>query len=388
MGANRLAAALTVACLAHPALAWDQSETESGTPLAWRSSCVYWTITEQDVDNSHFGAPAQPLLTFEDLRGAVRCAVAAWDDVEGSYMRLVETEPGHCFDIGYHANAGNANRVFFRSSGWVDPDAPWRAAEQIALTSVFFDTESGEILDVDIEVNAEHFELTTAIENPRTDICNALTHEVGHVLGLDHSTDPEATMYRSARTGETSKRDLNADDIAGISAIYPVADDPDRCEEPRGGLDVGCETATWCADPVDGVIPLCAFDEPVCCCERAGGLGACRWQDAGECLAGGRHGVLLIDQATACAEERPGRDYLCCCHTERVAGSSEEEYTTTCSWERVCQRPETEAAVYVNDEVLCGTRPASADDCSCSAPGSARRRFTGLIELIAGWMGW
>jgi hypothetical protein len=45
-------------------------------------------------------------------------------------------------------------------------------------------------------------------------------HEYGHSLGLGHSQDPTATMYGSAGTGQVSNRSIEADDIAGLTAIY------------------------------------------------------------------------------------------------------------------------------------------------------------------------
>ena len=49
------------------------------------------------------------------------------------------------------------------------------------------------------------------------------THELGHVLGLDHSTDASAIMYATLSSSclSSAGRGLGGDDIAGIQAIYP-----------------------------------------------------------------------------------------------------------------------------------------------------------------------
>lgn len=51
-------------------------------------------------------------------------------------------------------------------------------------------------------------------------------HEFGHALGLGHSATAGATMYPSASTCDSSVRALDADDISGVRALYPVAAPP------------------------------------------------------------------------------------------------------------------------------------------------------------------
>ena len=47
-------------------------------------------------------------------------------------------------------------------------------------------------------------------------------HEFGHALGLGHSASPSATMYPSVSACNTGNRTLDADDIAGVRALYPA----------------------------------------------------------------------------------------------------------------------------------------------------------------------
>ncbi len=52
------------------------------------------------------------------------------------------------------------------------------------------------------------------------DLESVTVHELGHILGLGHSQDPNAVMYASIGEGVV-KRDLQQDDINGIQTLYP-----------------------------------------------------------------------------------------------------------------------------------------------------------------------
>ncbi|KAL0459155.1 UNVERIFIED_CONTAM: Metalloendoproteinase 1 [Sesamum latifolium] len=51
------------------------------------------------------------------------------------------------------------------------------------------------------------------------DLQTVALHELGHILGLGHSTDRKASMFAYFEHGES--RDLNDDDIRGIQTLYP-----------------------------------------------------------------------------------------------------------------------------------------------------------------------
>ena len=56
------------------------------------------------------------------------------------------------------------------------------------------------------------------------DIQGVAAHEYGHALGLDHSTDPTATMYSSLLEDGVPQRSIEADDIAGVQFLYGTLD--------------------------------------------------------------------------------------------------------------------------------------------------------------------
>jgi hypothetical protein len=53
-------------------------------------------------------------------------------------------------------------------------------------------------------------------------LLDIMTHEFGHVFGLDHSTVPEATMYPAYPYCSTETRSLADDDLAGALFLYPT----------------------------------------------------------------------------------------------------------------------------------------------------------------------
>lgn len=52
------------------------------------------------------------------------------------------------------------------------------------------------------------------------DVQNSITHELGHMLGLGHSTVTSATMYPSCTYGDISRRTLEQDDLNGFDYLY------------------------------------------------------------------------------------------------------------------------------------------------------------------------
>ncbi|HMB07561.1 MAG TPA: matrixin family metalloprotease, partial [Isosphaeraceae bacterium] len=81
-----------------------------------------------------------------------------------------------------------------------------------------------------------------------------LLHEVGHVLGLDHSTDPESVMFEHLNQRDS----LAPSDIAAVQALYGPRDD-DPFEGP--GRDDTFQTAAPMPEPAgyDGTTPLLIY---------------------------------------------------------------------------------------------------------------------------------
>jgi len=79
------------------------------------------------------------------------------------------------------------------------------------------------ITDADIYTNTK-YNYTSSRETDgcsgEYDIDSIMTHEVGHVIGLGHSTVAGATMYPSVAACNINNRSLEADDLAGKNDLY------------------------------------------------------------------------------------------------------------------------------------------------------------------------
>jgi hypothetical protein len=94
----------------------------------------------------------------------------------------------------------------------------------LALTLIWHDKKTGEILDVDMELNGGAGTFTdckaTTCKNTNIDLQNTVTHEAGHLLGLGHTSVRGATMQPSTTMSpEIEKRDLASDDTEGYCAL-------------------------------------------------------------------------------------------------------------------------------------------------------------------------
>jgi hypothetical protein len=157
----------------------------------------------------------------------------------------------------------NVNAVMFHDDVW-----PYSADQGsvLALTTVTYHPETGEIWDVDIEINSAENRITISEPVPADgwDLESILTHETGHFFGLAHTPDPNATMNCSYSPGSVAKRVLDTDDVAGICAAYPpdgtrVVGDGGAipsgpCDPtPRNGLGCAGEANAGCGCGVVGV---------------------------------------------------------------------------------------------------------------------------------------
>lgn len=206
-------------CFSTPATAYLKlGAMVNGTvvDVTWREPVPYF-IAERGT--SGVSAP--------DMRDAVARAAATWSAVESAQVRFAfQGMTSAIPDI-----------VDGRTTiGFLDrPDLE----QVLGATSFMIDTTTGAIVEADIFFNTRFQWSVAAAGIPgRVDLESVALHELGHLLGLSHSglgetelqstgnrrvTASGAVMFPIAMSsGTIAERVLHADDVAGVSDLYPL----------------------------------------------------------------------------------------------------------------------------------------------------------------------
>ena len=138
-----------------------------------------------------------------------------------------------------------------RRTGGIYLTRQWnRDPRELAVTVSSY-TPDGRLMGTDILVNGSvRYDLLSETgehgsrEHHPFDLASVLTHEMGHVLGLDENLDDEmATMAPYTQPGETHQRSLTEDDKEGVIELYSA---------PRPRAALTCSLVSLDGPPRDG----------------------------------------------------------------------------------------------------------------------------------------
>jgi hypothetical protein len=216
-------------------LAVDPARTQSGVQLRWSADNPYTDATYLPLvlrpENR------SPGITSDLVRAAVLDAAMSWQaaTANGFDFDLWVGSGGEDYPAALAFDGissfffASQNPGFFASS---NPDNPLNPATA-AYTQLWIDSSTQEIVQADMVLNDLDFRFVSRtmpretwpdflVNDERVALLeDTIMHEFGHVLGLDHSTSYESTMYTFGWFDEV---DLSCDDVAGIRQIYGPVD--------------------------------------------------------------------------------------------------------------------------------------------------------------------
>lgn len=169
---------------------------------------AYGEVFAYELNGTHIGGDVWYRTTnsfTSETREGARLAMVAWNKYLPEGQRV-------CFNTSFvsepfypRKNLVNAITKISSTKSYLGENAIWKSS-------------NGAVAESDINVNASQ----SWWNNPPSgyyDPQSCLLHELGHTVGLSHSTQSNAVMYSILGPGVT-KRTLHSDDIAGVRKLY------------------------------------------------------------------------------------------------------------------------------------------------------------------------
>lgn len=189
----------------------------------------------------------------QSIYATVMNSVNAWKNVTQTNIRISKVTTK---SISTTPHYDGKNQIKMYTNNW--SDLPFNPPSSALAVTISTYKDPNTIVDSDIFFNAQNFQwavVNTDEEYNQYDIENVLTHEIGHFLGLDHTSENsseneapyiDATMFFASRPGETFRRSLENQDVLGVQHLYTTQNLPAPTvdEVSPNVLEIDSQTAT------------------------------------------------------------------------------------------------------------------------------------------------
>lgn len=216
---------LTVFSFTATAFPVQAAEDRQNKTLRWRTPTISIAVSTSLIK------PNFNIKEGSDVAGAIRRSLETWEKAAAVEFEEISTEKQTVSPSGNFGDAVNLVTIGQTSENFLLFS---KDAEEVAARTRVFFNKKGAITEADIVLNP-YQQFSTDGSIGTFDLESILTHEIGHLLGLEHSKILGATMHESSGKNGVynlpafDSRTLAETDLAAVRALYGGKADSEIC---------------------------------------------------------------------------------------------------------------------------------------------------------------